>query len=270
MPSKSGEQLFVFRHFYILSFSTSTQLKSRKVRTMSETENEESKKTQYVSKPKTPEQAKGWEDFKVAVAAATTGAMVLDAAIRYEVADKAQAAFAFNRAKKLLLGLGVLQGEKWKKGFGNMGKIKLELFDAFRRLDTTYVELLKRNIITPSSSGEKRKTLIPQAPAPVVHVPITSAPATAPVSKKRPRESDAVAQAPSATTTAPASGSRKTTSASAGNVSAATLESETIRSMRCQRLQEAINHPSFAMLTKTQQSLVRQEYMVALTAISQV
>lgn len=239
---------------------------------MSDTENEESKKTPYVSKPKTPEQARGWEEFKVAVAAATSGTEVLDAAIRFEVADKAQAAFAFNRAKKVLLGLGVLQGEKWKKGFGNMGKIKLELFDAFRRLDTTYLELLKRNVITPSASGEKKKTLNPPIPAAIVQVPI-SAPAAPPstsAGKKRPRESESTAAASSSVAAATASVSIRKPVASSSGDAPATLESETIRSMRCQRLQDAINHPSFAMLSKTQQSFVRQEYMVALTNVPQV
>ena len=238
---------------------------------MSDTENEESKKSPYVSKPKTPEQARGWEEFKVAVAAATTGTEVLDATIRFEVADKAQAAFAFNRAKKVLLGLGVLQGEKWKKGFGNMGKIKLELFDAFRRLDPTYLELLKRNIVTPSASGEKKKTLNPPIPAAIVHVPINApaAPSTS-AGKKRPRESQSTAAASTSVAVATASVSIRKPAASSIGDAPVTLESETIRSMRCQRLQDAINHPSFAMLSKTQQNFVRQEYMVALTNVPQV
>ncbi len=237
-----------------------------------------SEKKVYVPKPKTPEQQLAWETYKQSINNATSGGDVLKATLVYEISDKAQAAFAFNRAKKFLENIGRFTEEKWRgKGYGNMGKMRQEFYAEFYRLESIYLSILKEQVITPTASGEKKKKLAPNFNFKVQHslIPTSNSiaeNASVPVpnddinknrnqlkAKKR-LHSELDSFETVATSNSTSSGHNIGSSANELDIT----ETEKIRSIKAARLADAMQHPAFQLLTKSQQQALRQEWMAVL------
>lgn len=69
-----------------------------------------------------------------------------------------QAAFAFNRAKKVLSHLGLLEGAKVQRGYGSMGKAKEEFYEAIRALPPHVLEHIKNAMVWDSRISKSMRS----------------------------------------------------------------------------------------------------------------
>ena len=215
----------------------------------------------YVAKPKTPAQAKGWEIFKKSVASATDGNGILRALLDFEVADKAQAAFAFNRAKKMFESLGRLKDEFWVRGYGSMGLKKRIFFEEFKLVHLAHLPKLKEIVLTPTASGEKKKHLFQFESAPATILPNSKPVVVNVTGGKKSKKRKAEELAASIDT----SQLEKISDGASYN---GIIEFEQVRSIKAARLADAMNHPSFQQLSKSQQNAIRQEYTNTLCSVA--
>ena len=205
---------------------------------------------------KSPEQLQHWSQYVKDINSAKSGEEMLAATLRYEKADKAQASFAFNRAKKMLTRVNVLSDKKWEeKSYKSFGALKTEFYAVFSTLGLQYVPLLKHSLVTPTTSKGKLEILYgdkltdhSSVAAPVI-VDITPSSYS---SNKRRNSSVAVGQK---------EGDMRPVVEGSAVCLPDTVEQEILRKIRCERLSEAISHPSFQLLTLSQRQTVTNKWV---------
>jgi hypothetical protein len=222
-------------------------------------------------KPKTPEQLQAWETFKYEVANAASGNDILEATLKFEAVDKAQAAFAFNRGKKLLEGLGKLVDEKWERGYGCMGKLKQEFYVEFSKVEPEHLPMLKDVMMCPTSSGDKKKkpsqiaAKIAKANGGVgIILPTEDMLADKAFKKRKQSPASVAATNEFAELLSMDMNLPMSHDADGADMS----ESERIRSIKAARLADAMQHASYNLLSKAQQQAIRQEWMSVLVSKS--
>mmetsp|Transcript_24821 Transcript_24821/g.36605 ORF Transcript_24821/g.36605 Transcript_24821/m.36605 type:complete len:231 (+) Transcript_24821:60-752(+) len=200
---------------------------------------------------------------------ALTGPDLVNAAKAYAEYEKGQAAFAFNRAKKVLVHTGVLDGEKWQRTYGSMGKMRADFYAAFNSVPPEIMEHLKNAMFFDSRVNKSYRS--PNSLFPDRHgrnledvgVVKTSS------SKKRKNRSKVVnaVQDPLAEVVDATGGNVTIATAGLDNlpepVSAVELE-ERVRSIKSARLANALSHPSFSSLDEQSQGLIKQQWLSTL------
>lgn len=204
------------------------------------------KDTKYAPKQKSPEQLQHWKQYIKDINSAPTGEAMLGATLRYEEVDRAQGSFAFNRAKKILVRVNALSDKKWEgKSYKSFGSLKAEFFTVISALNARYLPLLKLALVTPTTSKGKRSILYGDTST-------DSSTEAVPIVDNAQRSGVAVENIE---TVGVRSGEEGELGLPDG------VEQEILRKIRCDRLSEAISHPSFQLLTKSQQQAVMNKWV---------
>lgn len=205
----------------------------------------------YLTKEKSPEQLSHWKSYLERVASATCGGDIISATLQYEVKDPGQAAFAFNRAKRVLERVGLLSDEKWRNiKYKSLKALKAEFFSIIYSIDIAHLELLKNAVTSPTTSKGKLRVLYGEL-----------TPQTA---------SSADGNDPKATSTVNPVTNKSDIASTVSNVAIssqtlpAPLEGQLLKKIRSDRLSDAITHPSFRLLTKGQQKNVKSAWVAML------
>lgn len=219
------------------------------------------------------------------MATAHTGADVLAAGLMLSEQDRAQGSFAFNRARKCLIQLGLVETNAFKP-YGMMGKQKAAFHhliqmlpeDAVARVksammmtaedwraprirhrarrgrDTSDEEVASEEEAESASHAQTAEQLAYNAPHlysldfPTPSTAAASAPTSVPASAPiTPASSTAIAES--------FKHSRKTTKAE---------EAEILRSLQAARLADAMKHESFKMLEPEQQAAIKARWLQTL------
>jgi hypothetical protein len=273
----------------------------------------------YPTKVKTPEELAHWLIFVASVNESTSGEEILKAILDFELVDNGQAAFAFNRAKKMMESVGLLDDDKWAgKKYRTMRALKVEFFaEIYKIKEEKTVAALKIAVTTPTTSKGKLSILYGEEEAVAISgkklqlqssgadaegaqraegsassseadgaaqgaFPAAAALVAAAAGNKRQKKQSAAAAA-STEPSSKGSGKRKRgESASASEASelavppagtsltvqlpvTGVIEEEVLRQVKADRLAVAMGHPSYQLLTKPQQQMVRDEWMNMLT-----
>eukprot|EP00602_Paraphysomonas_sp_CaronLab_P006973 CAMPEP_0185024012 /NCGR_PEP_ID=MMETSP1103-20130426/6888_1 /TAXON_ID=36769 /ORGANISM="Paraphysomonas bandaiensis, Strain Caron Lab Isolate" /LENGTH=226 /DNA_ID=CAMNT_0027556847 /DNA_START=36 /DNA_END=716 /DNA_ORIENTATION=- len=195
---------------------------------------------------------------------ALTGTQLVNAAKEYAEHEKGQAAFAFNRAKKVLVHTGVLDGEKWQRTYGSMGKMRAEFYAAFDNVPEEVMEPLKNAMFFDSRVNKSYRS--PTSLFPDRHgrnledLP----PVKTVVTKKRKKSKSAIDREPLADLVDAAGGNVTIATAGLDNlpepVSAVEID-ERVRSIKSARLAHALSHPSFQSLDEQSQNIIKQQWL---------
>ena len=219
---------------------------------------------------KTPAEIDGANAFSAAIQAATTINDLIAAIQTYSEVDKSRGSRAYNRAKLVLEEREYLKDVKWKnKGWGSMGVLRrAEFLEVFRNVPTSDIPVLKsallnelpRSFIKKAKKVTKRNydlTMEEDRNAPAQLYSSTGA-AFATVSSKK-----AKTNTNSSTDVVDPSENLPVISLSdlANNPE---VQFEAAKSIKATRLADAMQHPSFLLLTKQQQQTVREEWLTLL------
>lgn len=251
----------------------------------------------YPTKEKTPEELEQWRKFVTNVNNASTSEEVLKSLLDYEIVDNGQAAFAFNRAKKMMESVGLLLEDKWReKKYRSMGTLKVQFFsEIYKITNESTIAALKRAIVTPTTSkgkivilyGEEEGSAIlgnqahsnsdtashnvlPPSSSSSADIPtvgrgsVCRAPGDlvgkeANIPKKRRKVDDSISITAAVGFSAQAESSEITSTQQSSALTP--IELEILRKLRSDRLAVAMVHPSFQLLTKQQQQLVKDQWM---------
>lgn len=227
-------------------------------------------------KTRTVEQALAWEIFRTHVRIATDVDSLMILTDDFAKMDKSQASFAYNRAKKTLEDAGYYSDPKWfKKGFGPMGhKQRREFLEVFRHVSPTLLPQLKDALLNEDTHRLKnRKRPYVNLPVSIRETPAYIVPAVAdtdsgaltdPKPKKVKKSNNKTAEM---STPVDRETEEVVPSAAALTAVAAVtpeVQAEAAKSIKAARLADAMQHPSFGLLTKVQQQSVRDDWLALL------
>jgi hypothetical protein len=157
-----------------------SQVVPRRKRKMSESVVKGGPRVVYVPvQEKSPEKLLAWSTFVSDVHSAQSGADVLKATLAFAIVDKAQGAFAFNRAKKVFEKMGRLQEERWSVGYGKQNLKQKQEFYAEYYNPNVDLEELKVAAITPTGGHKPVDTPRPSAVTASPSVPVAKSTAKA-------------------------------------------------------------------------------------------
>ena len=202
---------------------------------------------------KTPMQIAAWETYCADIKRCNTAAELLRATHAYAGIDKACGSRAYNRAKKAMEILGYFADKKWeKKGFGAMGvKLREDYYNVFLTIldgDLHYVKIALLNQLPQSFLNMKKGSMVSRET--LQHTLLQQDEALQPCAKRAKTAHDGDASMPPAAVSVVALAAE----------SALVME-ESAKSVRAARLADAMQHPSFGLLTKQQQMDVRDEWL---------
>mmetsp|Transcript_29302 Transcript_29302/g.54321 ORF Transcript_29302/g.54321 Transcript_29302/m.54321 type:complete len:226 (+) Transcript_29302:54-731(+) len=190
---------------------------------------------------------------------------------QYCLDDKAQGAFAFNRMKKVMSHFGLISEMLKSKSYGLLGKHRGLFFDVFNQaLSPDIVECLKDAAVYDSRSkiAHRSQDLYPSRNGITRTTPIKK-----PRQNKKRKSSvseldgggeDSKLLSPLLNKLdgkPPSSVEVDLTASSAAEVE------EKVRSIKAQRLADAMHHPSYAKLEQEQKDLIKHEWISSLLGL---
>jgi hypothetical protein len=193
---------------------------------------------------------------------------------QYCVDDKAQGAFAFNRMKKVMGHFGLISELLNTKSYGLLGKQRSAFFDSFGQdMPGDILECLKDAAVYDSrlKVAHRSQDLYPSRNGVVRNIPSLSKPKK---TKKRKAQSPptvvdtATDKADDGKLLSPLlkklDSKVGAPSVEVDTASSAAEIEEKVRSIKAQRLADAMNHPSFAKLDQEQKDLIKSEWIASL------
>lgn len=197
---------------------------------------------------------------------ATNGTELCATTKQYCVDDKAQGAFAFNRMKKVLGHFGLISDAMNAKSYGLLGKQRTSFYEAFdQNISSDIMERLKDAAVYDSRTKHSHRSqdMFPSRDGKPREIPMINKKKS---SKKRKKE--AMAREEEAKLLALKSGSSSSTDESALAGSAQEIE-EKVRSIKAQRLADAMSHASYAKLEQEQKDLIKHEWISNLLGLEE-
>ena len=193
---------------------------------------------------------------------------------QYCVDDKAQGAFAFNRLKKVLGHFGLISDGMSAKSYGLLGKQRPSFYDAFSQdLSSDIMERLKDAAVYDSRAKHSHRSqdMFPSR---------DGAPRAAPmISKKKSkkRKNSPVSKGDESKLLSPLlkkmdnKSSSSSSSPDSESVTAGSIQEieEKVRSIKAQRLADAMSHPSYAKLEQEQKDLIKHEWISNLLGLEE-
>lgn len=186
--------------------------------------------------------------------------------------DKAQGAFSFNRMKKVLGHFGLISDLLNSKSYGLLGKQRAIYFEAFNQdLPVDVIECLKDAAVYDSRAkiAHRSQDLYPSRNGAIRSTPL--------INKKKGEKGDhKKRKLKPETESKPLSPLLKKLDIKSGTpsvdfdeaCSAAEVE-EKVRSIKAQRLADAMNHPSYAKLDQEQKDLIKHEWISSLLGLEE-
>ena len=181
--------------------------------------------------------------------------------------DKAQGAFAFNRMKKVLGQFGLISDLLNSKSFGLLGKQRSAFYEAFDQdFPGDILECLKDAAVYDSRSkiSHRSQDLFPSRNGVVRNTPM--------LNKKKGKKRKTSGQKENDKLLSPllkkldAGGSTTSEADLTGTVQE--IE-EKVRSIKAQRLADAMAHPSYAKLEQEQKDLIKHEWISSLLGLEE-
>lgn len=197
---------------------------------------------------------------------------------QYCLDDKAQGAFAFNRMKKVMGHFGMISDVLNSKSYGLLGKQRTAFFDAFDEpISQDILECLKDAAVYDSRSkiSHRSQDLYPSRDGTVRHA--------SSIKKKLNKQSKKRKASAVPDVTGSSSDDSKLLShtllkklekkpvSSSDDVDVTSSSSaeveEKVRSIKAQRLADAMHHPSYAKLEQEQKDLIKHEWISSLLGL---
>lgn len=185
---------------------------------------------------------------------------------QYCVDDKAQGAFAFNRMKKVLGYFELISDAMNAKSYGLLGKQRPAFYEAFdQNISPGIMQRLKDAAVYDSRTKHSHRShdMFPSRDGTPRETPMINKKKS---SKKR--KKDDMAKGEESKLLSPKSSSSSSADESALSGSTQEVE-EKVRSIKAQRLADAMNHPSYAKLEQEQKDLIKHEWISNLLGLEE-
>lgn len=189
--------------------------------------------------------------------------------------DKAQGAFSFNRMKKVMNRFGLISEMLKPKSYGLLGKHRSLFYDSFSQdLSTDIVECLKDAAVYDSRSKipHRSQDLYPSRNGIMRNIPAIKKSRQSKKRKSAATDLDNNGEDTKLLSPLLNKIDGKTTSSSAEvdvTASSAAEVEEKVRSIKAQRLADAMHHPSFAKLEQEQKDLIKHEWISSLLGLEE-